>query len=242
MFGVFGAVFFPTAVAYGLLNHLNDGQTAAVPLTWSSGLLVTFIVVATSDFCKYWAHRLHHEWKVLWPFHAVHHSAEVLTPLTVQRIHAVEPVIRNMLMTIVVGLVQALMLYLFVGKISVTTIGGANAIYFVFNALGANFRHSHIWISYGRVLEHVFISPAQHQIHHSVHKRHHDKNYGSIFAIWDWMFGTLYVPQEREKLVFGVSDGTSQPMEQPCPTLVTALINPFRESWGRNAHACKLAL
>ncbi|WP_318327194.1 sterol desaturase family protein [Sulfitobacter sp. D35] len=229
--GLFGAVFFPTTIAYAVLTYLSPDEFSAPPISWSRGFIATVVVVVTSDFCKYWAHRAHHEWRFLWPFHAVHHSADVLTPLTVERVHPLEPIIRNLLMTLVVGLVQGLVLYGLVGQINLTTIGGANALYFVFNALGSNFRHSHIWISYGPVLEHVFISPAQHQIHHSVARKHHDKNYGSIFAVWDWAFGTLYVPTEQEKLRFGVSDGTDKPVEQPYPTLVAALILPFTQSW-----------
>ncbi|WP_082029887.1 sterol desaturase family protein [Ruegeria sp. ANG-S4] len=236
--GIMGAVFFPTTVAYFLLHWLNGGALEASPTSWTQGLIVTMIIVATSDFCKYWAHRAHHEMPFLWPFHAVHHSADVLTPLTVQRTHPVEPILRNFLITIVVGIVQGFVLYAFVGQINVVTIGGANALYFMFNALGANFRHSHIWISYGRVLEHILISPAQHQIHHSVAVKHHDKNYGSMFALWDWMFGTLYIPTEQEKLTFGVSDGNGQPVDQPYPTLVAALILPFKECW--EAIAAKL--
>ncbi|QFT94516.1 Fatty acid hydroxylase superfamily protein [Roseovarius sp. THAF9] len=229
--GLFSAVFFPTTVAYTLLVNLTSADFTPPPITWTRTLVVTLIVVVASDFCKYWAHRAHHEWPFLWPFHAVHHSADVLTPLTVQRVHPVEPIIRNLLMTVLVGIVQGLALYAFIGQINVTTIGGANAVYFIFNALGANFRHSHIWISYGPILERILISPAQHQVHHSVAIKHHDKNYGSIFAIWDWMFGTLYIPTEREKLTFGVSDGTGKPADQPYPTLIAALVSPFKESW-----------
>lgn len=229
--GIIGAVFFPTTVAYGLLVMLGGSELSLPPVSWTRGLIATVIIVVTSDFCKYWAHRAHHEWKFLWPFHAVHHSADVLTPLTVQRVHPIEPMIRNFLMTIVVGIAQALVLYAIVGQINIVAIGGANALYFTFNALGSNFRHSHIWISYGRVLEHILISPAQHQVHHSVAIKHHDKNYGSMFAIWDWMFGTLYIPTGHEKLTFGVSDGTGKPIDQPYPTLAAALILPFKESW-----------
>lgn len=230
-FGIFGAVFFPTTVAYLVLSFLGGEGASAPEPTWTRGLVATLVIVASADFCKYWAHRAHHEMKFLWPFHAVHHSAEVLTPLTVQRVHPMEPILRNVLITLGVGVVQGAMLYAFVGQLTITTIAGANAVYFVFNALGANFRHSHIWISYGPILEHILISPAQHQVHHSVATKHHDKNYGSIFAVWDWMFGTLYIPQERETLTFGVSDGTGTPKEQPYPTAYAALVHPFRESW-----------
>lgn len=228
--GVLGSVFFPTTVAYVLLVMLIGADFPVAPTGWTRTLIATLIIVITSDFCKYWAHRAHHEWRFLWPFHAVHHSAEVLTPLTVQRTHPVEPIIRNLLMTFVVGVVQGVVLYFVVGQIDLVTIGGANALYFLFNALGANFRHSHIWISYGPILEHILISPAQHQVHHSVAVKHHDKNYGSMFAVWDWMFGTLYISPAPETLTFGVSDKTGQPIEQPYPTLTAALVMPFKES------------
>jgi sterol desaturase/sphingolipid hydroxylase (fatty acid hydroxylase superfamily)/peptidoglycan/LPS O-acetylase OafA/YrhL len=228
--GVFGAVFFPTTVAYGLLAQFGGADYAPPETTWMRVAVVTMIVVVVSDFCKYWAHRAHHEWRALWPFHAVHHSADVLTPLTVQRVHPLEPMINSLLMTLFVGIAQGLALYFLVGELSMVTIGGANAVYFLFNSLGSNFRHSHIWISYGRVMEHILISPAQHQIHHSVAVKHHDKNYGSIFAIWDWMFGTLYVPESYEDLTFGVSDAKGERQPQPYETLGAALFKPFVES------------
>ncbi len=231
--GLTGAVFFPPLVAFAVLQMLHGGPApeAIEPAGWALGLLATVIIVMTSDFCKYWAHRWHHELKALWPFHAVHHSADVMTPLTVMRSHPVETMIRNLLISAILGAVQGVMLFLIVGRIDLVTLGGANALYFLFNALGANLRHSHIWLSYGRVMEHVFISPAQHQIHHSRAVEHHDKNYGSMFALWDWAFGTLYVPERREGLEFGLADAEGTPIPQPYETLGAALFGPFRESW-----------
>ena len=54
-------------------------------------------------------------------------------------------------------------------------------------------------------MERFFISPAQHQIHHSNEARHHDKNFGSALALWDLIGGTLYIPKRREVLSFGLS-------------------------------------
>ncbi len=233
-FGLMSKVFFPTTVAFYILSWLTwhfSSDYSAPPISWQRGAVATLIIVMVSDLCKYWAHRLHHEWKVLWPFHAVHHSADVLTPLTVQRVHPVEPIIRNLLITVFVGFAQGVILFALMGRIDLLTIGGANAMYVLFNMFGANLRHSHIWLSYGRVLEHILISPAQHQIHHSVASKHHDKNYGSMFAIWDWMFGTLYIPEQKEEITFGVSDGTGKPIPQPYKTLRQALLKPFSESW-----------
>jgi sterol desaturase/sphingolipid hydroxylase (fatty acid hydroxylase superfamily) len=45
-----------------------------------------------------------------------------------------------------------------------------------------------------------------HQIHHSLDKRHFNKNYSQVFSLWDWLLGTIYVPREKEMLNFGLTD------------------------------------
>ncbi|WP_170387796.1 sterol desaturase family protein [Ruegeria atlantica] len=233
-FGFFGAVLFAPVVVDILLTKLISLQGAAfqpLDVTWGRSALATLIIVMTADFCKYWTHYLHHESRVLWPFHSLHHSAEVLTPLTVSRIHPVYILIRNLMMSLGVGVAQALMLFLLIGKIDLLTIGGANAGYFLFNLFGANLRHSHVWLSFGPVLEHIFISPAQHQIHHSCAVKHHNKNYGEVFALWDWIFGTLYIPKTEEKLEFGIADAQGVKIEQPHATLKDAFVRPFLDSF-----------
>ena len=47
----------------------------------------------------------------------------------------------------------------------------------------------------------------------------------------DWAFGTLYIPEAKEDLTFGVSDAAGLRIDQPHPTLRAALIVPFKESW-----------
>ncbi|MEJ6394028.1 sterol desaturase family protein [Gymnodinialimonas sp. 2305UL16-5] len=231
--GVTGALVFTPVVAYKVLvvlTEITTGEWQLPPQTWTRVAIATLLIVMASDFCKYWAHRLHHEWDALWPFHAVHHSAEVLTPLTVARAHPIEGFIRLLFISVFVGVLQGVLVWAFVGTTSPITIAGANVFYFIFNAAGGNLRHSHIWLSYGRIVEHIFISPAQHQIHHSRATEHFNKNYGSMFAIWDWMFGTLYVPAKRETLTFGVAEADGTPIQQPYETLGAALFKPFIES------------
>jgi sterol desaturase/sphingolipid hydroxylase (fatty acid hydroxylase superfamily) len=57
--------------------------------------------------------------------------------------------------------------------------------------------------------------------------RHINKNYGEVFAIWDWLFGTLYVPKEREKLVLGLRPGG----EQPHASIAKVYVRPFIDFW-----------
>jgi hypothetical protein len=66
-----------------------------------------------------------------------------------------------------------------------------------------------MWIAFRGVLGRIFVSPAHHQVHHSANPRHFNKNFGSCLALWDWMFGTLYVPaKKREPIAFGVPGRT----------------------------------
>ena len=232
--GAFGALVFAPLVAFVVLGALSGEILEAGPasvVTWQINAVATLLIVVSTDFCKYWAHRLMHEWPVLWPFHAVHHSAEVLTPLTLVRAHPMDIVLRNLLISVIVGAVQGIILFLFAGEVGLMTIGGANAIYFFVNMLGSNLRHSHIWLSFGRVIEHVLVSPAQHRIDHSSDPWHHDKNYGLLFAVWDWAVGTLYLPERREFLTLGLADSDGAIIPQPHPNLRQALWRPFVESW-----------
>ncbi|MEC7028835.1 MAG: sterol desaturase family protein, partial [Pseudomonadota bacterium] len=84
----------------------------------------------------------------------------------------------------------------------------------------------------GKTIEHILISPAQHQIHHSLKPEHHNKNFGEIFAFWDWMFGTLFIPDKEETIEYGIArpDGSGQRIKQPHNNFKEALIVPFKES------------
>lgn len=232
-------IFSAQATAAALLG--SDTNATARPLE-DIGIMtligVTLTVTLASDFTTYWVHRVHHENPVLWPFHKLHHSAERMTPITFSRKHPVYDLIRALSNVAVLGPVQGVIFALF-GIVDVALILGVNAAYAVFHWTGSNLRHSHLWISYGPVLSRVLISPAQHQIHHSCAPEHHDKNYGEVFAFWDWMFGTLYVPEGYEKLEFGVAATNGQRLPQPHPTLREAWMIPFSECAETIANAKK---
>jgi sterol desaturase/sphingolipid hydroxylase (fatty acid hydroxylase superfamily) len=231
--GAFGAVAFATSATFETVYLLTvlTGKTPSTD-TWGPGYTVlaaiSFFLIL--DFGGYWVHRCHHELSALWPFHAVHHSAEVLSPVTVYRKHPIYDLIGTGFASLLSGSLLGVFVFFFFGQVTVLTVGGINACYFAFNILGANLRHSHIWLDYGPVLDRILISPAQHQVHHSIDCRHRDKNYGEVLAIWDWIFGTLYVPQGKEELVFGLADDAGQLIKQPHPSLTAALIRPFIDS------------
>ncbi|MEP4249902.1 sterol desaturase family protein [Tateyamaria sp.] len=160
------------------------------------------------DFTKYLMHRWMHRWPMLWSIHKVHHSATTLTPVTVYRVHPFEGVLYASRSAIAQGSVISTFYFMFGDRVDLVTIVGVNILVFFFHVTGSNLRHSHISIRYWPWLERVLISPAQHQLHHSIAKRHFDKNFGVALAIWDWAFGSLHLSEdgENEKLTFGLDD------------------------------------
>ena len=172
--GFFALVSFTPMVTIGLLDlflGLSGEAYAPAEFALLRSAIATVIMILTLDFCKYWGHYIHHEHPALWPFHAVHHSAEVMTPLTVGRVHPMFRVFQTMIVALIASAVQTVILFAVMGKIDLITIGSANVGYVAFNMLGSNLCHSHIWLSYGRFWKHIFISPAQHHIHHSSDKK-----------------------------------------------------------------------
>ena len=168
-------------------------------------LSFTIFQFTIDDFSNYIVHRFMHKWPVLWALHKVHHSATVLTPMTVFRTHPLEGIIFSLRSALTQAIGISLFFYLFGNLVSLYTIVGVNVFVFVFNILGSNLRHSHIGIRYWKWLEYIFISPAQHQLHHSVAFEHHDKNFGAALAVWDWLFGSLHHSVEFETLHLGIT-------------------------------------
>jgi len=167
-------------------------------------IAIPILAIVAADFGLFLSHYLMHKIPMLWCFHEVHHSAEVLTPVTVYRMHPVEDVIYAFFAAIITGIGAAAYTSTTGSEVKLPTMFGLNVVQFVFFSFAFQLRHSHIWLSYGPVLSWIFISPAQHQIHHSTDAKHWDKNFGFMFAFWDAIFGSLYIPRTRETLHIGV--------------------------------------
>ncbi|MBL22642.1 MAG: hypothetical protein CMM48_01955 [Rhodospirillaceae bacterium] len=228
MMGIAPRLISKLALATLLFEGLHvwfNGRPVILPEApgWTIAALFTVSVFLLDDATKYFVHRALHRWPFLWAFHQVHHSAETLTPFTVFRAHPMEAVIFTLRTVIVQAVTISGFLFFFGTRADLMTVLGANVFLFVFNAAGSNLRHSHIWITYGPFLERFLISPAQHQIHHSVDVQHHDRNFGVVLAIWDWMFGTLALAGKKQKLRFGITDATKH-------DLVALYISPFAAS------------
>jgi sterol desaturase/sphingolipid hydroxylase (fatty acid hydroxylase superfamily) len=214
---------------YPLLLSANSGAALALPAEAAWLAIFTMSSLIWLDLGKYLSHVLSHRVPLLWEFHKVHHSAQVLTPITAYRFHPLELVFYDIVDGLFIGASGAIALFVFGSRLEPLTILGLNAGMFLFYALGASLRHSHVWLPYPAWLSRILLSPAQHQIHHSTLPQHHDANFGVLFAWWDWLFGTLYIPRGREPLAFGLHAEEDREYQ----SAVTLYVVPFKKAWAR---------
>ena len=224
-------VLTPAVVAHAALVAVG-GHVPAADVT-DTGLLsklgATVFLVLVWDFSATYAHYLKHKVPILWEFHKVHHCAEVLTPVTALRRHPIDKLFSGLTTTVSLGFGVCLWVLLTGQPVETITVFGGLAGVYLWRLLGYNLRHSHVCISYGKLWERIFISPAQHQVHHSIDPKHHHRNFGHIFSFWDAMFGSLYMPEANERMTFGVG-----PYEMPKnPSLLQLYFRPFAEALHR---------
>ena len=189
-------------------------------------ILYTTVSFVVSDFMSYWAHRIMHQFPWLWEFHKVHHSAEIMTPLTLYRAHPLDLCISASFRVLAYSLVSGIFLYIYPNIESLATVAGVSIFWLFFNATTANLRHSHIWISFGPTIEKFMMSPAQHQIHHSTQVKHFDKNFGNDLSLWDYLFKTAYITDSREEITFGLGKNNER-----MSSLQQIYIKPFIKSF-----------
>ncbi|MCC7260194.1 MAG: creatininase family protein [Alphaproteobacteria bacterium] len=211
------------------LNAVLGAGTFFDPSSGVAVALFTLVAFIAYDFGQFIIHYALHRIPLLWEFHKIHHSAQVLTPITAYRFHPVELLLTSLSVAFFSGLAQGAFIWLYGHPPEVIRVAGLHVGIFLFYVMAYNLRHSNVWLSYPRALSHLLISPSQHQIHHSIAPQHWDKNMGYMLSIWDWMFGTLYVPEGRETLQFGL-DGRE---ELAYNRIGAAYALPFVRVWAR---------
>lgn len=223
--GILSSAAIAAFISYLLTRLIGPKPNLAWGLPWIMTLYSLTIFVA-DDFARFFLHYLQHRWRWLWVFHQTHHSALVLTPLTLYRTHPVDVVCARIRTALTYGIVTGIFFYAFGQAVSGWDILGAEALGFLFNFAGANLRHSQVWLHFGP-LEGVIISPAAHQIHHSQDPEHYDRNFGVCLAIWDRLFKSFYDPRRSSgDLRFGLVDSVLSAPEQ---RLLPLYVQPFRD-------------
>jgi len=164
------------------IQNLFPGFAGMWPHEWSVGLQA-LVMIFSADFLRYWLHRLAHTNKYLWRLHAVHHSPDKLYWLNVARFHPVEKALQmvfDVLPFMILGVGEHVI-----------------ALYFVFYAINGFFQHSNIELRFGW-LNYIISSPQLHRWHHSKRPQESNTNYGNNLIVWDILFGSYFLPKNRE--------------------------------------------
>ncbi len=141
------------------------------------GWLRFLIAMLLVDFLYWCQHLCNHKVRFLWRLHAVHHSQSELNFFTDFRYHVLEYLVRH----------TFLVIPLLVLQINPPTIV---LIVIVFRWY-TKFYHGNIRTNLG-LLRYVLVTPQSHRVHHSIEAKHTDKNFGAIFSVWDFIFGTQW--------------------------------------------------
>ena len=201
-------------IAFSVLAGLEGlfGPSLGVTPGPLASLAYTLVLLIAFDAGQFWSHYLLHRFPFLWEFHKVHHSALVLTPVTAFRFHPVDNLVVSCCVALFVGCTVGVGLWIFGGGVVVEiVVGGLNIGIFLFYLLGYHLRHSHVWLTYPRWMSWLLMSPAGHQLHHSKHPRHFNRNLGFMFSFWDRWAGTYHAPSHADLPVeYGIGGGEDE--------------------------------
>jgi sterol desaturase/sphingolipid hydroxylase (fatty acid hydroxylase superfamily) len=181
------ALLFDIHGTDALMSFYEDGHgpLAALPL-WTQ--VIIFLVA--SDFLLYWIHRGFHGAK-LWKYHAVHHSSEELDWISAARFHPVN---------IFLGSVAVDVALLLAGiSPNVMLVVGP------FTIAHSAFVHANLNWTLGP-FKYLLAGPVFHRWHHTALDRGGSKNFAGTFPIFDWLFGTFYMPAHQLPKTYGVAD------------------------------------
>ena len=155
---------------------------------WPVALQVLFFLVI-HDFYIYWFHRAQHHSKWLWRTHEAHHSNKEVDWLAGTRSHTLEILINQTVEFAPIVLLGASPIVV--------------PIKALLDAVWGMYIHSNIDVRSGK-LQYLINGPEMHQWHHSNDRAVFFANYSTKFAIWDWLFGTAYLPGRKKPEEFGL--------------------------------------
>lgn len=174
-----------------LIEHL-DRWTGWSRLQLVSGWplwtqLILFLI--THDLYIYWFHRLQHRSRLLFRTHEAHHSVKDVDWVAGSRSHALEILINQT-----------------IEYAPIVLLGAAPEIAILkglVDALWGMWIHCNVDVRTGW-LQRIINGPEMHRWHHAVDLAPPGKNFATKLALWDWVFGTAYLPRGAKPSGYGL--------------------------------------
>jgi sterol desaturase/sphingolipid hydroxylase (fatty acid hydroxylase superfamily) len=184
---VIGAVItrLDALLGHGRLHLVSD---------WPVAAQVLFFFV-THDLYIYCFHRLQHRSPILWRIHEAHHSVGQVDWLAGTRSHTLEILINQTI------------------EFAPIVVLGGSPIVPIFkatiDAVWGMYIHSNLNVRSGH-LQYFINGPEMHRWHHARELAQRNANFSTKLAVWDWIFGTAFLPPYKPK-GYGLAGGGDFP-------------------------------
>jgi sterol desaturase/sphingolipid hydroxylase (fatty acid hydroxylase superfamily) len=178
-------------VIFGFIYWLDNETTVSryhIISDWPIWLQFLLFFV-THDLYIYLFHRWQHHNKYLYRIHEAHHSVRDVDWLAGARSHSLEILINQTIEFTPIILLGA--------APEVVLIKG------IVDAVWGMYIHSNINVHSGR-LQLFFNGPEMHRWHHAKVKGN-SVNYSTKLAVWDWIFGTGFLPSVERPASYGLT-------------------------------------
>lgn len=197
------ALFVPAQALERLLNL----QSIQAYISSLNVPLQVLLIVILTDLTQYWVHRAFHRVPLLWRFHRIHHSVEVMDWLAGSRLH-----IFDVLVTRSISLVPMVLLGFSPEAIN---------IYLPILALQSVFIHCNLQFEFA-ALQKIITTPKFHHWHHTSDAGCIDRNFAISLPVLDLIFGTYYSPTGEWPKQYGCTGPKIR------PNYFAHLFAPFR--------------
>lgn len=178
-------------------------------------LLPAFLLyVVAIDFGEFAFHYAQHRAPLLWAMHSFHHSDPAVNITTGGRHFWFEFVLKAF--------------FIYTPAAILFRVNATISVLYAFLRLLDFVLHANVRCGFGPVAGWIS-SPQYHRIHHSIERKHWDKNYAPFLSVFDKIFGTQYLPAPDEYPETGLDT------KDPPTTLIEALLWPARDSLRRAA-------
>lgn len=158
------------------------------------------LLMIITDACEWCVHNLLHRVPLLWRIHRLHHSITTMDWIGNMRFHWGEVIIYQTIKYLPLAILGASFKAALIAAIIAAAVGFCN--------------HSNLKLSWG-LFRFIFNSPEMHIWHHDrvLHGRA-GTNFGIVFSVWDWIFGTAYMPS-GQPMRLGFAGDASFPQDLP---------------------------
>lgn len=196
------------AISNVAVNAFNDflglfGITNLVAVQLNNlPIWVQFLIIfVIADFIQWNVHVMLHRVPWMWNFHKLHHSVKQMGFAAHLRFHWMETIIYKTVQYLPLAMIGVSIEKFFIMHMFAVLIGHLN--------------HANLGWGYGP-LGYLFNNPKMHIWHHAKDLPANHKygvNYGISLSIWDYIFGTAYIPKSGRDITLGFEGDEKYPKD-----------------------------